>query len=202
MTSKNMKNYVPFVFAIIVIYVYITFVSSFDLAVKYSIFPLILAFLFYYDFTLAIIAIIIFSAIFIYNTNYSKYFEKVNYHKKTSHFKLDDNVDNEYDYINVDEVNNDDLNNDETHDHVYQNAYDDINEDMNIDDLTFYSTFEAMSNKRRNMGIDRISVEQSIRSKDSNTLLISKNFATKEKREPISVGKEGTMSGYTMMDHY
>ena len=68
--------------------------------------------------------------------------------------------------------------------------------------MNIYSTVEGMSNKRFNKGIDRISAEQNIRSKESNTLLISKDFTTKEKTEPISVGKDGTMSGYTMMDYY
>jgi hypothetical protein len=71
---------------------------------------------------------------------------------------------------------------------------------MNNDDMNIYSTVEGMSNKRFNRGIDRISAEQNIRSKESNSLLISKDFATKEKTEPISVGKDGTMSGYTMME--
>lgn len=173
-----MKILIPSIVAIIVIYLYVNYVTSFDLAIKYSIFPLILAFLFYYDFTLAVVATVLFSAIFIYNLKYSK---KVNYRKKTSKFKIDDNIDSEYDYVNIEQFNNDHLNND----------------DMNID-----STVEAMSNKRFNRGIDRISAEQNIRSKESNTLLISKDFASKEKTEPISVGKDGTMSGYTMMDYY
>jgi predicted membrane protein len=178
MFSKTMKILIPSIVAIIVIYLYVNYVTSFDLAIKYSIFPLILAFLFYYDFTLAVVATVLFSAIFIYNLKYSK---KVNYRKKTSKFKIDDNIGSEYDYVNIEQFNNDDLNND----------------DMNID-----STVEAMSNKRFNRGIDRISAEQNIRSKESNTLLISKDFASKEKTEPISVGKDGTMSGYTMMDYY
>ena len=173
-----MKILIPSIVAIIVIYLYVNYVTSFDLAIKYSIFPLILAFLFYYDFTLAVVATVLFSAIFIYNLKYSK---KVNYRKKTSKFKIDDNIDSEYDYVNIEQFNNDDLNND----------------DMNID-----STVEAMSNKRFNRGIDRISAEQNIRSKESNTLMISKDFASKEKTEPISVCKDGTMSGYTMMDYY
>lgn len=179
MFSKTMKIIIPSIVAIIVIYLYVKFVNSLDLAIKYSVFPLILAFLFYYDFTLAIIATIIFSAIFVYNTKYSKH---VNYSKKTSKFKVSDNIDNEYEFIHNDQdVNNDDINND----------------DMNI-----YSTVEGMSNKRFNRGIDRISAEQNIRSKESNTLLISKDFATREVTEPVSVGKDGTMSGYTMMDYY
>ena len=176
MFSKTMKILIPSIVAIIVIYLYINYVNSVDLAIKYSIFPLILAFLFYYDFTVAIIATVIFSAIFIYNMKYSK---KVNYRKKTSKFKFDDNIDNEYDYVNNEQLNNDDINNDDMH---------------------IYSTVEGMSNKRRNKGIDRISAEQNIRSKESNTLLISKDFATKEKTEPISVGKDGTVSGYALMD--
>ena len=176
MFSKSMKIIIPSIVAIVIIYLYVNYITSIDLAVKYSIFPLILAFLFFYDFTLAIIATVIFSAIFIYNMKYSK---KVNYRKKTSKFKFDDNIDNEYDYVNNDDINNDDINND----------------DMNI-----YSTVEGMSNKRFNRGIDRISAEQNIRSKESNTLLISRDFATKEKTEPISVGKDGTVSGYALMD--
>jgi predicted membrane protein len=161
----------------------VNYITSFDLAIKYSIFPLILAFLFYYDFTLAIIATVIFSAIFIYNMKYSK---KVNYRKKTSKFKVNDTIDSEYDYVNDEQLNSDDINND----------------DINNDDMNIYSTVEGMSNKRFNRGIDRISAEQNIRSKESNTLLISKDFASKEKTEPVSVGKDGTMSGYTMMDYY
>ena len=176
MFSKTMKILIPSIVAISVIYLYVKYVNSFDLAVKYSIFPLILAFLFYYDFTLAIIATFIFSALFLYNMKYSK---KVNYRKKTSKFKFDDNIDNEYDYVNNDDINNDDMNN---------------------DDMNMYSTVEGMSNKRFNRGIDRISAEQNIRSKESNTLLISRDFATKEKTEPISVGKDGTVSGYALMD--
>ena len=172
-----MKIIIPSIVAIIVIYLYVKFINSFDLAIKYSVFPLILAFLFYYDFTLAIIATVIFSAVFIYNIKYSK---NVNYRKKTSKFKINDNIDNEYDFVH----NNDDID----------------NNDMNNDDI--FPTVEGMSNKRLNRGIDRISAEQNIRSKESNTLLISKDFATKEKTEPISVGKDGTMSGYTMMDYY
>jgi hypothetical protein len=187
MFSKTMKIIIPSIVAIIVIYLYIKFINSVDLAIKYSVFPLILAFLFYYDFTLAIIATIIFSVVFIYNMKYSK---KVNYRKKTSKFKIDDNIDSEYDYVNDEQLNND-MNNDDMN-----------NDDMNNDDMHIYSTVEGMSNKRRNKGIDRISAEQNIRSKESNTLLISKDFATREKTEPISVGKDGTMSGYTMMDYY
>jgi hypothetical protein len=183
MFSKTMKFIIPSIVAIVVIYLYVKFVNSADLAIKYSIFPLILAFLFYYDFTLALIATVIFSVIFIYNMKYSK---KANYRKKTSKFKFDDNIDNEYDYVSSEEVNN--------HDHT--------NDDINNDDMNIYSNIEAMSNKRRNRGIDRIAAEQNIRSKESNTLLISKDFASKEKTEPISVGKDGTMSGYTMMDYY
>ena len=183
MFSKTMKILIPSIVAIIVIYLYITFVNSLDLAVKYSIFPLILAFLFYYDFTLAVTATVIFSVIFIYNMKYSK---KVDYRKKTSKFKVNDNIDNEYDFVTGGQVDNDDHYND-----------DNDNDQMNI-----YSNVEAMSNKRRNKGIDRIAAEQNIRSKESNTLLISKDFASKEKTEPISVGKDGTMSGYTMMDYY
>jgi hypothetical protein len=182
MFSKTMKILIPSIVAIVIIYLYVNYITSFDLAIKYSIFPLILAFLFYYDFTLAIIATVIFSAIFIYNMKYSK---KVNYRKKTSKFKIDDNIDSEYDFIHTDQTNND-INND----------------DINNDDMNIYSTVEGMSNKRFNRGIDRISAEQNIRSKESNTLLISKDFASKEKTEPVSVGKDGTMSGYTMMDYY
>ncbi len=183
MFSKTMKILIPSIVAIIVIYLYVQYITSLDLAIKYSIFPLILAFLFYYDFTIALIATVIFSVIFIYNMKYSK---KVNYRKKTSKFKFDDNIDNEYDYVNDEELLND------------ENNYHDIN----TDDMHIYSTVEGMSNKRTNRGIDRISAEQSIRSKESNTLLISKDFANKENTEPISVGKDGTMSGYTMMDYY
>jgi predicted membrane protein len=183
MFSKTMKILIPSIVAITVIYLYIKYVNSLDLAIKYSIFPLILAFLFYYDFTLAIIATVIFSVIFIYNMKYSK---KVNYRKKTSKFKINDPIDSEYDFVHNEQVNNDDINND----------------DINNDDMNIYSTVEGMSNKRFNRGIDRISAEQNIRSKESNTLLISKDFATREKTEPISVGKDGTMSGYTMMDYY
>ena len=182
MFSKTMKFLIPSIVAIIIIYLYIKYVTSVDLAIKYSIFPLILGFLFYYDFTLAIIATVIFSVIFIYNMKYSK---KVNYRKKTSKFKVDDNTDNEYDYY----VNNEQLNNDDT-----------TNEDANNDDMHIYPTVEGMSNKGRNRGVDRISAEQNIRSKESNTLLISKDFASKEKTEPISVGKDGTVSGYALMD--
>ena len=181
MFSKTMKFIIPSIVAIIVIYLYVKFVNSADLAIKYSIFPLILAFLFYYDFTLAIIATVIFSAIFIYNMKYSK---KVNYRNKTSKFKVNDNIDNEYDYVYNEKLNNDDINND----------------DINNDDMNMYSNVEGMSNKRFNRGIDRISAEQNIRSKESNTLLISRDFATKEKTEPISVGKDGTVSGYKLMD--
>jgi uncharacterized membrane protein len=185
MFPKNMKNIIPFIVGILIILVYIKLVNSFDLAIKYSIFPLILGFLFYYDFTLAVIVTIIFSVIFIYNMNYSK---NVDYRKKTSKFNINDSIDSEYDYVS-NEVNNDDTNNDDTN-------------NGNDDDMNIYSNIEGMSNKRRNKGIDRISAEQNIRSKESNTLLISKDFATKEKTEPISVGKDGTMSGYTMMDYY
>ena len=181
MFSKTMKILIPSIVAITIIYLYVKYVNSVDLAVKYSIFPLILAFLFYYDFTLAIIATVIFSAIFIYNMKYSK---KVNYRKKTSKFKVNDNIDNEYDYVYNEKLNNDDINND----------------DINNDDMNMYSNVEGMSNKRFNRGIDRISAEQNIRSKESNTLLISRDFATKEKTEPISVGKDGTVSGYALMD--
>ena len=181
MFSKTMKILIQSIVAISVIYLYVKYVNSVDLAIKYSIFPLILAFLFYYDFTLAIIATFIFSAVFLYNMKYSK---KVNYRKKTSKFKFDDNIDNEYHYINNEQLNNDDINND----------------DINNDDMHIYSNVEGMSNKRFNRGIDRISAEQNIRSKESNTLLISKDFATKEITEPISVGKDGTVSGYTLMD--
>lgn len=181
MFSKSMKIIIPSIVAIVIIYLYVNYITSIDLAVKYSIFPLILAFLFFYDFTLAIIATVIFSAIFIYNMKYSK---KINYRNKTSKFKVNDNIDNEYDYVYNKKLNNDDINND----------------DINNDDMNMYSTVEGMSNKRFNRGIDRISAEQNIRSKESNTLLISRDFATKEKTEPISVGKDGTVSGYALMD--
>ncbi len=182
MFSKTMKILIPSIVAIVIIYLYVNYVNSVDLAIKYSIFPLILAFLFYYDFTLAVIATLIFSAILLYNMKYSK---KVNYRKKTSKFKFDDNIDSEYDYVDNEEL----LNNDVTN-----------NDDVNNEDMHIYSNVEGMSNKRFNRGVDRISAEQNIRSKESNSLLISKDFATREKKEPISVGKDGTVSGYKLMD--
>ena len=118
------------------------------------------------------------------NGNNMKYSKKVNYRNTTSKFKFDDQIVKEYDYVNDEELLND------------ENNYHDIN----TDDMNIHSTVEGMSNKRFNRGIDRISAEQNIRSKESNTLLISKDFATKEKTEPISVGKDGTVSGYALMD--
>lgn len=182
MFSKNMKILIPLIVGIIITVVYIKFMNSFGLAIKYSIFPLILAFLFYYNFTLALIATIIFSGIFIYNMKYS---EKVNYRKKTSKFEVSDNIDNEYDYVNSEQQNSEEYINNE-----------------NDDAINSTTLVEGMSNKRLNRGVDRIDVEQNIRSKESNTLLISKHFYGKGITEPESVGKDGTMSGYTMMNSY
>jgi hypothetical protein len=54
-----------------------------------------------------------------------------------------------------------------------------------------------MSNKKRNTGIDRIATETTLRAKESNTLPISGAFETN--KEPVSVGGEGTMSGYELI---
>ena len=56
---------------------------------------------------------------------------------------------------------------------------------------------EAMSNKKRNTGIDRIAAETTIRAKESNTLPISGAFGLN--KEPVSVGGDGTMSVYELI---
>jgi hypothetical protein len=180
MFSKNMKILIPVIVGILIVVVYIKFINSLDLAIKYSFFPLILAFLFYYDITIAFIATVIFSVIFIYNMQHSK---KVNYRKKTSKFKINDTIDHEFDYVNSEQ--NNEYTNNET---------DDV--------INSTTVVEGMSNKRFNRGVDKIDVEQNIRSKESNTLLISKNFHSNGNPEPVSVGKDGIMSGYTMMNSY
>jgi len=194
MFPKNMKNYIPFIVGILIFLVYIKFINSFDLAIKYSIFPLILAFLFYYNLTLAVIATLIFTVIFIYNMKFSK--AKQNTSKKNNNGKngkninVDNNVDNDYDYINT---------NSHTHENDVEANDETINDDTDMANINSAAT-EGMSNKRLNRGVDRIDVEQNIRSKESNTLMISKDFTNKSAGEPVSVGGEGIVSGYVLMN--
>lgn len=196
MFPKNMKNYIPFIVGILILLVYIKFINSFDLAIKYSIFPLILAFLFYYDVTLAVIATVIFTAIFIYNIKFSKAKQntsKKNTSKKNNNGKniyVDNNVDNDYDYINT---------NSHTHENDVEANDETINDDTDMANI-HSAAMEGMSNKRLNRGVDRIDVEQNIRSKESNTLMISKDFTNKTAGEPVSVGGEGIVSGYVLMN--
>lgn len=179
MSMKNMSMKKMIYPSIIVFIILLTMASfySFHLGFGFMLSTIILSLLFYYNVKLGIIALFIIVGLFLYARFFPK--ERQNKQvdkneKKYTMIKEPDNLEHEYDY-KVDET-----------------EYTFINTEIETPML------EGMSNKKRNSGIDRIATETTLRSKDSNTLPISGAF-TNLYKEPVSVGGEGTISGYELI---
>ena len=166
---------------IIVFIVLLTMASlySFHLGFGFMLSTIILGLLFFYNIKLGFIAFFIILGLFFYVKVFPKDKEIQNNtadkkEKKYNIIKEPDNLEHEYDYKGD-----------------YELEYSFINTDIE------YPVVEAMSNKKRNSGIDMISAETTMRAKESNTLPISGAFGLN--KEPISVGDEGTISGYELI---
>lgn len=178
MSMKNMSMKKMIYPSIIVFIILLTIASlySFHLGFGFMLSSIILGLLFYYNVKLGVVAFLIILGLFLYARFFPK--ERQNKEaekneKKYTMIKEPDNLEHEYDY-KVDET-----------------EYTFINTDIEI------PMVEGMSNKKRNSGIDRIATETTLRSKDSNTLPISGAFVMY--KEPVSVGGEGTISGYELI---
>jgi ABC-type multidrug transport system fused ATPase/permease subunit len=140
---------------------------------------IVLGLLFYYNIKLGLIAFFIILGLFLYAKFFPKDKEIQNkeIYKKEKKYKIikePDNLEHEYDYKGDEEI-----------------EYSYINTEIET------QVVEAMSNKKRNSGIDRISTETILRGKESKTLPISSAFGSN--KEPVSVGGEGTISGYELI---
>lgn len=150
---------------------------SFHLGFGFMLSTIILGLLFYYNMKLGFIAFFIILCLFLYARFFPKERQKQEVEKKAQQYKIikePDNLENEYDYKG-DEI-----------------EYSYINTDIET------QVVEGMSNKKRNSGIDRIATETTLRGKDSKSLPISGAF-TNLYKEPVSVGGDGTMSGYELI---
>lgn len=170
------KMIYPFIIVFIILLT-VASLYSFHLGFGFMFSSIILGLLFYYNMKLGFVAFFIILALFLY----ARFFPKERQNKeaelkiqKYNIIKEPDNLEHEYDYKVDDEV-----------------EYSYINDEIES------PVVEAMSNKKRNSGIDRISAETSMRAKESNTLPISSAFGLN--KEPISVGGEGTISGYELI---
>ena len=170
------KMIYPFIIVFIIL---LTMASlySFHLGFGFMLSTIILGLLFYYNAMLGMIVFLIILSLFLY----IKFFPKERQNKeakknekKYNIIKEPDNLENEYDYKG-DEI-----------------EYSYINTDIET------QVVEGMSNKKRNSGIDRIATETTLRGKDSKSLPISGAFSNLYK-EPQSVGGEGTLSGYELI---
>jgi regulatory protein YycI of two-component signal transduction system YycFG len=123
---------------------------------------------------LGFIAFFIIIGLFLYARFFPKERQNKAAEKKYNIIKEPDNLEHEYDYKGDDEI-----------------EYSYINTDIET------QVVEGMSNKKRNSGIDRISTETILRGKESKTLPISSAFGSN--KEPVSVGGEGTISGYELI---
>ncbi len=172
----SMKKMIyPFIIVFIIL---LTMASlySFHLGFGFMLSTIILGLLFYYNTMLGMIVFLIILSLFLYIRFFSKESQKQEVEKKAQQYKIikePDNLENEYDYKG-DEI-----------------EYSYINTDIET------QVVEGMSNKKRNSGIDRIATETTLRGKDSKSLPISGAFGSY--KEPVSVGGDGTMSGYELI---
>ena len=170
------KMIYPFIIVFIIL---LTMASlySFHLGFGFMLSTIILSLLFYYNAMLGMIVFLIILSLFLYIRFFPKESQKQEVEKKAQQYKIikePDNLENEYDYKG-DEI-----------------EYSYINTDIET------QVVEGMSNKKRNSGIDRIATETTLRGKDSKSLPISGAFS-KLYKEPVSVGGDGTMSGYELI---
>ena len=178
MSMKNisMKNMIyPFIILFIILLT-MSSLYSFHLGFGFMLSTIILGLLFYYNIKLGFVAFFIILALFLYVKFFPKERQNKEIFKKPQVYKIikePDNLENEYDYKGD------------------ENEYSYINTDIDS------PVTEGMSNKKRNTGIDRIATETTLRAKESNTLPISGAFESNE--EPVSVGGDGMMSGYQLI---
>ena len=170
------KMIFPFMIVFIILLT-IASLYSFHLGFGFMLSSIILGLLFYYNVKLGFIAFFIILSLFLYTRFFPKERQNKEAELKVQKYKIikePDNLENEYDYKGD------------------ENEYTYINTEIET------QVVEGMSNKKRNTGIDRIATETTLRSKESNTLPISGAFS-KSYKEPVSVGGEGTMSGYQLI---
>ena len=171
------KMIYPFIIVFIVLLT-IASLYSFHLGFGFMLSTIILGLLFYYNVKFGFIAFFIILGLFLYARFFPKERQNKEAELKLQKYKIikePDNLEHEYDYKGDDE---------------FEYSY--INTDIES------PVVEAMSNKKRNSGIDMIAAENYMRSKESNMLPISGAF-TNLYKEPVSVGGEGTMSGYELI---
>jgi membrane protein implicated in regulation of membrane protease activity len=177
----SMKNKIYYFIIIFIILLTIASIYSFHLGFGFMLTTIIIGLLFYYNIKLGIIAFFVILFLFLYVRFFPKEGGKKGIDQKAYSYQIikePDNIEHEYDYKITDREEDYSFNN--------------INEE-NIN-----TTIEGMSNKKKNSGVDRISTETTLRGKDSKTLPISGAFGSPYK-EPVSVGKEGTLSGYELI---
>lgn len=167
------KMIYPFIIVFIILLT-IASLYSFHLGFGFMLSTILLGLLFYYNMKLGFIAFFIIIGLFLYARFFPKERQNKSAEKKYNIIKEPDNLENEYDYKGDDEL-----------------EYSYINTDIET------QVVEGMSNKKRNSGIDRISTETILRGKESKTLPISSAFGSN--KEPVSVGGEGTISGYELI---
>jgi len=172
------KMIYPFIIVFIIL---LTMASlySFHLGFGFMLSTVILGLLFYYNVKFGFVAFFIILGLFLYTRFFPKERQNKEAEKNDKKYKIikePDNLEHEYDYKG-----------DEN-----ENTYSFINTDID------YQVVEGMSNKKINTGIDRIATETTLRGKDSKSLPISGAF-TNLYKEPVSVGGEGTMSGYELI---
>jgi len=176
MKNMSMKKMIYPSIIVFIILLTIASLYSFHLGFGFMLSSIILGLLFYYNVKLGVVAFLIILGLFLYARFFPKERQNKQVDKNEKKYKIikePDNLEHEYDY-KVDET-----------------EYTFINTDIEI------PMVEGMSNKKRNSGIDRIATETTLRSKDSNTLPISGAFVMY--KEPVSVGGEGTISGYELI---
>lgn len=167
------KMIYPFIIVFIILLT-IASLYSFHLGFGFMLSTILLGLLFYYNMKLGFIAFFIIIGLFLYARFFPKERQNKAAEKKYNIIKEPDNLEHEYDYKGDDEI-----------------EYSYINTDIET------QVVEGMSNKKRNSGIDRISTETILRGKESKTLPISSAFGSN--KEPVSVGGEGTISGYELI---
>jgi uncharacterized membrane protein len=187
MSMKN--NFYPLIIIFIIL---LTTASlySFHLGFGFILSSLILGLLFYYNIKLGIIVFLIILFLLLYVKNFPKERENKEVDKKSQHYKIikePDNIEHEYDYKGASRNNNTYTNTDSYYDY-----------DNTLSNVDIENTVEGMSNKKKNSGVDRISMETTLRGKDSKSLPISSAFGRPYK-EPVSVGSDGTLSGYELI---
>jgi predicted membrane protein len=177
MKNLSIKNIIYLFIVVFIILFTMASLYSFHLGFGFMLSTIILGLLFYYNVKFGFIAFFIILGLFLYTRFFPKERQNKEVFKKPQEYKIikePDNLENEYDYKGQDD---------------FEYSY--INSEIES------PVVEAMSNKKRNGGIDRISVETTLKPKESNTLPISGAFGLK--KEPVSVGGEGTMSGYELI---